>query len=358
MVLIENQVPFSILEVIYELTDYDHAKLKLKKRCSLFDLAVYYVDNRKKKIGAYGEVKEDGEVDHLLHLLYIVRLRHFKRRTIVSMWRLLIIVLTFPIFCSVMLCSQLFWHIVVWLLHGFIVYVDLLVSNGDMCSLFTSSRRLDNKSPSMMSTIPTAKEQFYSGLSFLSNDMRPYNMHFQYGFMVEGSKVINDNFFTEFENMLFYEQIYGLKTTEKKVVYLRNWKDTFLENFDPRRRHRLGGRRSRISTYAVYMSHLVKTNADVEALMFVGMLRVVTTTHGAKEIAEFFSKRRSWLVLPKKEVDFLSQQFKAINRVCNRPFNRRRAKLMKDYFKKPIVLIGFIIVFSFTATQIVFSILK
>lgn len=68
LILIENQVPFSILQLIYQLTEYDFNDLGLKKKFSLFDLAIYYLDNRERNIGGY-EQKET--VDHLLHLLYM-----------------------------------------------------------------------------------------------------------------------------------------------------------------------------------------------------------------------------------------------------------------------------------------------
>lgn len=80
LVPIDNEVSFSVLEVIHDLTKYDNGKLKQEERRNLFDLAVYYLEKRKKNIGTYNEVKENEKIDHLLHLLYIVWLAHFKRR--------------------------------------------------------------------------------------------------------------------------------------------------------------------------------------------------------------------------------------------------------------------------------------
>ncbi|KMZ59511.1 hypothetical protein ZOSMA_67G00020 [Zostera marina] len=67
LMLIENQVPFSILKLIYQNTDWDEQD----QRFSLFDLAINYLHNGEKSIdNVYAEVEN---VDHLLHLLYMCR---------------------------------------------------------------------------------------------------------------------------------------------------------------------------------------------------------------------------------------------------------------------------------------------
>ncbi|KMZ60947.1 hypothetical protein ZOSMA_563G00090 [Zostera marina] len=68
LMLIENQVPFSILKLIYQNTDL----VEQDQRFSLFVLAINYLHNGEKSID--GVYKEVGNVDHLLHLLYMCRL--------------------------------------------------------------------------------------------------------------------------------------------------------------------------------------------------------------------------------------------------------------------------------------------
>ncbi|KMZ76166.1 hypothetical protein ZOSMA_106G00720 [Zostera marina] len=107
------------------------------------------------------------------------------------------------------------------------------------------------------------------------------------------------------------------------------------------------------------MSHFVKTDEDVEVLKLYRMLR--TTTHGPKEIAEFFGKRRPWLLLHENEVKFLTTQFEAINSFVNRPLNIRIAKLKKRYFKKPVIIFSFIdVIFlvGLDVAQIVLEVIK
>lgn len=188
------------------------------------------------------------------------------------------------------------------------------------------------KSPSMETVIPTVKEINYAGMWFDTRYSSPYKMFFLPSdrSMNGGSMEINHNFFIAFENMLFYEQIYLTQSFE-------------------------------LSTYSVYMKNLVKTELDVDVLRRYGVIKTKLTPYEGKKIPNFFSKHRPWLVLPKIEQDFLRRQFKAINEFCSGGHNKRRAKLMKEYFKSPLVIfsfVGFSILSILTVIQTSYTIYK
>ncbi|KMZ71516.1 hypothetical protein ZOSMA_17G00710 [Zostera marina] len=369
LVLIENQVPFSVLEIIHELTEYDYI-LELKEKCSIFDLAAYYISGRENLKDISHEIKEDGKMDHFLHLFYTILLMQYKRQSCSDLamvfWVARVYVISPLMFVFLLIRFPLI--IMVRLLYYLIMSVECLTFGFTKDHRPTEYRHYRNKLknyPRVMTTIPTAKDANYAGMGFSSrNFLRPYNMFFACGEMINGMKEINDNFFTEFENMLFYEQIYGFKITEKEIVWEKIYKSHWLREFYERvsgNYLKLLRRRSSISTDAVYMSHLVKTDMDVEVLKRYGMLRTTTTTHGLKEIAEFFGKRRPWLVLPEKEVKFLTTQFEAINKFFNRSDRIRKAKLTKDYFKNPLIIfsfIGFIFLIALAVVQTVFTVIK
>ncbi|KMZ65140.1 hypothetical protein ZOSMA_337G00020 [Zostera marina] len=225
LVLIENQVPFSVLEVIYELTEYDHEILELKEKCSIFDLAVYYISGRENLKDIFHEIKEDGKTDHFLHLFYTIRLMQFKRSTYSNLTVVFLMAYSFVIspLIFVFLLINFLLIIMVRLLYYLIMGVEFLTvgfTKDHHPTEYRHSRKKLKNYPWVMTTIPTAKDANYAGIEFRSQKyFRPYNMLFAYGAIFNGMKEINDNFFTEFENMLFYEQIYSFKIMEKEIVW-------------------------------------------------------------------------------------------------------------------------------------------
>lgn len=335
LILMENQIPFFILQVIYDRTKYKikpGASSSLRERCSLFDLAIFYL-NSNKEMEKYEEEKEAPQ--HLLHLLWKLRCHELRKSKWVSSddsRRKGTTYLSLCVFCCGIrsILSELigrFFHKMrgyfSYLLVGFIYIIICSVESSFKLKKYPKSTEdyLDD-SLSMVLKIPNKEESHFIHTTMIPNtqDLSNAGMPFRvmhrlcqviysdesiYG----GQMDIHDNFFTEMENILLLEK-------------------------NP-------------STYMYWMRNLVGTTKDVVILKRFGIFN--TKFYTDLQIVDFFSKQRPWLKISRNEQIRITNEFKAINQYCRRPHNIRRARLMQDYFTNPaaFVVISFIVLIFF-----------
>ncbi|KMZ71438.1 hypothetical protein ZOSMA_180G00290 [Zostera marina] len=369
LMLIENQIPFPVLKLIYQNTDL----VEPDQRFNLFDLAINYLHNGEKSIdGVYEEIEN---MDHLLHLLYMCRLNRVQLKNAPSrmkpwLYRLLYILvatLLLPIFFTYRYHEKVdkdfLWKKILLLSTPSLIIIIILKESGILYYLWEgisflfvgifylviiwveaetkyTAKSVKTNCPLIhgLTQTPTVTEIAYSGINWLGiGPTVTYKMFFKPNKMHAGLMEINDNSFSEFENLLFYEQIYFLprlpENEENDALY--------------------------ISTYAVYMRNMVKTESDVIFLRKHGVLKSTSSLIEDKEITSFFRKQRPWLVLTKLNQKNIGSQFRSLEKFCSSGHRKRKAKLRKEYFVSTVVIfafLGFVIVTAFTAAQTVYAI--
>lgn len=371
LMLIENQVPFSILKIIYENTKWGSQDQKI----SLFDLAVRYLHNGMEKIGAYKEVEK---VDHLLHLLYIIRTDRLEllstlRVEILSYYQTVLVFLkkfhtsSLLMYCFLIIFLETYyeesdadWRIflyiivtlllVVWMtiyIWGSYVFVGLVylviwaVEHMFKFSKRSNAKDVGKASPLVhgLAPIPTVQEITYGGIKWFDiSYLIPYKMTFKSKMMHAGSIEINENSFSEFENLLLFEQIYFIprfqgNEADDKFFYM--------------------------SSYTVYMRNMVETNEDVNLLQKHGILNILSNSITVDEIRDFFCKKRPWLVLTKSHQKKIGSRFKSLQKFIQRGHCKRRTKLIKDYFVSSLVIFsfaGFIFLTALTVLSTIYTV--
>lgn len=359
LMLIENQIPFSVLKIIYENTELGVQH----QRFNFFDLVVRYLHNGMEETGAY---KEEQKVDHLLHLLYICRSDRLEliptlRVGILSYFRFFLLfqkkihTLALLLYCFFMLFLEKIYEnhdpyvkimiiismtilLVVWMtiyIWGSYVFVGLvylviwIVEHIFKFRKRSTAKDIGMTSPLVhgLAPIPTIREITYAGVQWSDISYSvPYKMTFKSKMMHAGSMEINDNSFSEFENLLLYEQIYFIPRyqgdeTEDQLFY--------------------------ISSYIMYMRNMVDTDKDVKLLQKHGILNILSSSIKVDEIRDFFGKKRSWLVLNKSHQKKINSRFKSLQKFVHKGHCKRRTKLIKDYFGSSLVI------FTFTGFMIV-----
>lgn len=356
LMLIENQVPFSVLKLIYQNTDL----VEQDQRFSLFDLAINYLHKGEKSIdGVYEEIEN---VDHLLHLLYMCRLNRVQLKNAPSRmkpWLYRLLYTLVETLLLLILFSYIYHGGNMWLLS--IPWLIIIITFGESGMMYYlwegisflfvgifylviiwveagtkyTAKSVKTNCPLIhgLTQTPTVTEITYSGINWSDIDNTvTYKVFFKSNKMHAGLMLINDNSFSEFENLLFYEQIYFLprlsENEENDALY--------------------------ISTYVVYMKNMVKTESDVFFLKKHGVLKSTSSFMEDREITSFFCKQRPWLVLTKLNQKNIRSQFRSLEKFCSSGHRKRKAKLRKDYFESPLVIyafLGFIVVTALAATQ-------
>ncbi|KMZ60946.1 hypothetical protein ZOSMA_563G00080 [Zostera marina] len=369
LMLIENQIPFSVLKLIYQNTDL----VEQDQRFSLFDLAINYLHNGEKSID--GVYKEVGNVDHLLHLLYMCRLNRVQLKNAPLrmkpwLYRLLYILIA-TLFLVIFFTNRYYrempkhdlWKKILLLSTPSLIIIIILRESGMMYYLWEgisflfvgicylviiwveagtkyTAKSVKTNCPLIhgLTQTPTVTEITYSGIIWSGiGHTVTYKVFFKSNKMHAGLMLINDNSFSEFENLLFYEQIYFLPrlSENEKIDELY------------------------ITTYAVYMRNMVTTESDVIFLRKHGVLKSTSSFLEDKEITSFFCKQRPWLVLTKLNQKNIRSQFRSLEKFCSSGHRKRKAKLRKDYFVSTLVIfafLGFIIVTALTVIQTVYAV--
>ncbi|KMZ63891.1 hypothetical protein ZOSMA_390G00050 [Zostera marina] len=373
LMLIENQVPFSVLKLIYENTKWGSQNHKIK----LFDLAVRYLHNGMERIGNHKEVES---IDHLLHLLYICRSDRLEifptlGTQVLSYFQQVLLylkefhTLSLLIYCFIVIFLETYydhsdadWRIfiyiavtillVVWLtiyIWGSYVFVGLVyLVIWIVEHMFKFNKKSTAKDVGMISplvhglvAIPTITEITHAGIRWSDISYTvPYKMTFKSKIMQAGSMEINDNSFSEFENLLLYEQIYFIprfqgNETDDQFFYM--------------------------SSYTLYLRNLVKTNDDVNLLQKHGVLNILPGSIEIDEIRNFFGKKRPWLVLNESHQKKISYRFKSLQKFVRKGHCKRRTKLTKDYFVNPIIIFsfaGFVMITVLTYISTIYTIMS
>ncbi|KMZ63889.1 hypothetical protein ZOSMA_390G00020 [Zostera marina] len=380
LMLIENQVPFSVLNCIYKNTEWE-----LQNKFSLFDLAVHYIHNEKKKSLVYKEVDN---VDHLLHLLYICRstselklINSDIKENINKCWRFFTTHYGFDYVFYCIICA--FWISISFDLEDgksemgkeFLIYtisfstvvfvlwmkIDkwssffLVIVVYKIISLFENRLKFNTswwtakdlgKTSSLVhgpTSIPSVKEITYAGVRWsgsVTSHSKPYKISFSSNTntMKAGSMQINDNSFSEFENLLIYEQVYFIPRLDRNQI-----KEEF----------------SYISSYTLYMRSMMEKVEDVKLLEKHGVFNILSSSIEAEKIRNFFHKKRSWLVLTKSQQEKIGVQFEALKKVVHKGHSKRRTRLVKEYFVSLLVVFaffGFLIVNVFTCVSMIYAI--
>ncbi|XP_068640712.1 UPF0481 protein At3g47200-like [Aristolochia californica] len=299
LLLVENQIPFFILEKVYEMAYSESTRTHLEV------IAFYFFDQfvpmNWEKFDQFVLMNwrkfrgEPSEVYHLLHLVHESlipsdpgRHKRLKRKNCIlySVW------------------GTLFE----WL--------------GTPMQLPMDSERLYRLS--RMRTIPTATTLQQAGVKFRPREDR--------GFVVE------------FNNgVLELPHLHVGTTTKKFLMNLIAW-----EQCHP-------GDEKYFTNYAIFLDYLINTSKDIEILIESGVLE--HSLKNNEEVVQVFNSLSDNLVYTKLEsYDFLRKE---LNHYCGRRFNKWWARLMIDYFGSPwttISLIAAAIIVLLTMLQSFFSV--
>ncbi|XP_068639612.1 UPF0481 protein At3g47200-like [Aristolochia californica] len=308
LLLVENQIPFFILEKVYEMayTEMDRPPLEI---LALFFFDQFVPMNEEKKIDLVSyrkfvpmnkEKNIDGrsEVYHLLHLVHHLLIpsdpgRHKRLKRM---------------------------HRIIYGLWG-----TLFKCLGRGMQLPMDVEWFDHLS--RMRTIPTATTLQQAGVKFRPREDRGFVVEFNIG-------------------VLELPYLHVRTTTKKFLRNLIAWEQC----------HR--GAEKYFTNYAIFMDYLINTSKDIEILIESGVLE--HSLKNNEEVVQVFNSLSDNLVYAKLEsYDFLPELCMELNRYCESWFNKWWTKLMTDYFGSPwttISLIAAVLIVLFTFLQTFFSV--
>ncbi|KAM0954493.1 hypothetical protein DsansV1_C01g0011611 [Dioscorea sansibarensis] len=300
LLLLENQIPFFILQALFDSTVIPGISLTLP------DLALMYVTN------ARMDTAPNVEIHHLLHLFHLSLMPNTGQKE-PKPFSYLSLSLYLP---------RKF--------KRFISYVFIGLLSLILCC-FRRSRPLPVKEKSQRAprTIPSVTELQEAGIMFKKREdaMCYLDVKFENSTMEIPQLSIQATTISEFRNLIAFEQC-------------------------------CPGSGSHFTSYATFMDHLINTQIDVAVLQDCGIIESKLGSY--KDVAIFFNQLCKGGYLD-YEKHYLVQVFKDVRKFCSSDLHRWRAMLVHDYFSNPWAIISFIAAFlllGLTIVQTVFSILS
>ncbi|KAH7653361.1 hypothetical protein IHE45_19G076200 [Dioscorea alata] len=322
LLLLENQVPFFILQSLFDSSVaslFDFKNLQNDPPITLKELALSYVTQGKLEILL--ESVNNVKIHHLLHLLQIA----LTPNPALSGPQ--------PFSCMNMLmqflrkCKRFVIDLIIWLLSTCLCCFAIFRRH----SYLLPSKPDGSRTPR---TIPSATELQEAGIVFKERKMnqKKQNMcyldvKFEDGIMEIPRVPIQAMTISMFHNLLAFEQCYPNSG-------------------------------SHFTSYAALMDNLINTPMDVAVLQDCGIIE--SKLGSENEVAIFFNQlcRGGYLDY---ENHYLVEVFKDVRKFSSSSRHRWRAMLIHDYFSNPWAIISFVAAFvllGLTIVQTVFAILS
>ncbi|XP_039128314.1 UPF0481 protein At3g47200-like [Dioscorea cayenensis subsp. rotundata] len=308
LLLLENQIPFFILQALFDSTVIPGISLENKDERPLItlpDLVFIYITNARK------DTAPNIEIHHLLHLFHISLMPNTGPKEPKPFSYLALLLYLFMMF------------------KRFISYVFIGLLSLILCC-FRRSRPLAVKKKSQRAprTIPSVTELQEAGIMFKRREdaICYLDVKFENSIMEIPQLSIQATTISEFRNLIAFEQC-------------------------------CPGSGSHFTSYAIFMDNLINTHIDVAVLQDCGIIESKLGSY--KDVAIFFNQLCKGGYL-EYEKHYLVQVFKDVRNFCSSDRHRWRAMLVHDYFSNPWAIISFIaavVLLGLTIVQTVFSIL-
>ncbi|KAH7676430.1 hypothetical protein IHE45_07G015100 [Dioscorea alata] len=310
--LLENQIPFSILEALFKATAIPKISSENSSnkwpQMTLLNLALMYITDG--EMVTLPESLKNVKIHHLLHLFHISLIPNPEQPKTFSCLGLLLYLLKN--------CGTLISNV-------FIVLISLIIC----CFGHSSPPQVNKESQRAPRMMPSVTELQEAGIKFKKRD---------------NAKCFLD---VKFENNTM--EIPRLNIQVITMSLFRNL--VAFEQCCP-------GSGNHFTSYAALMDNLINTHLDVAVLQDRGIIE--NNLGSCEDVAFFFNKlcKGGYVDFEKH---YLRSVFEDVRKFCSSDIQRWRAMLVHSYFSNPWATISFIAAFvllGLTIVQTVFSILS
>ncbi|KMZ64205.1 hypothetical protein ZOSMA_37G00850 [Zostera marina] len=317
LLLLENQVPFSVLEKISD----EMGLGELYVLDLIIDFLTKGKMSKEEILSADDVVTVEKPIQHILHVYHLCLLQGIKQKANTPK-------ISPGEVCLVKIKSAIS-RIFIGILYFLVSIFQTLILRRPIC--LTDRNRLKSIK-STMRIIPSATELEESGVSFIRNlDVTGtcfyMNVSFNGGDFWMPYLSLENFVNSEFRNLLAFEQTYPHSG-------------------------------SNFTSYVTLMCNILDSAGDVAILR---RARILENNYGSdKEVAQMFNSLRSVTNLSVKKPHYLSGEFEKLNRYCESDRHRWRAALVNDYFSSPWTIISFsaaVFLIGLTCLQTIYAIL-
>ncbi|XP_078165497.1 UPF0481 protein At3g47200-like [Carex rostrata] len=301
LVLLENQIPFFVVEKLYEIGVKQEDSINFVNELISYMLIpdINYPKN----------LNPPDQIDHLAHLNHHCSVPNPESPVVLS--------------SKSFILTRMF-SLIKYLLLWFLSWVLTWFPRSTSQSLSMAPNSTQNLSTT---EIPCATDLQDAGIKFKpkSNPRNIFDISFVQGVLEIPRITIGDECKPLFINLIAFEQCNFLKLN------------------------------AHFSSYACFLDSLVNTQNDAMILQQCGIIE--NSLSGEEELTHLFNMFNEGALT---ETDhFLAELFREVNKHCESSWNRQRAKLVRDYFSSPwteISLVAALVLLVLTCVQSFFAV--
>lgn len=311
LLMLENQIPFSVLQNLYEI--YSFAETSQTSKPSLDDLLLNFVEWVEHRSKTPARQASKHQIDHLLHFYYIAYIPDLEPNNSPKAANFISKAVSY---LSLTSRPQ-----------------EEICRSEDVHPSGSETRRLkepnSSKKTSYPRMIPCATELREFGITFKKHE-QPNNfldISFVRGVLKIPCSSIEEATKPKYMNLVAFEQSSGMKTKN-------------------------------MTSYALFMDFLLNTGKDVSVLQRDGIIE--NKLANEDEVAEFFSQLHGCCYI-NFDKHHLAPVFRDVESYCDAFWPKHRAKLYRDYFRNPWAILSFcaaLLVLSITVFRTVCFILS